>query len=83
LRTSSVWPGILTPALAFLLLTDVTSFWLQASAGLGAILQVGDVLDHLFGETGVGIDRDCLARSRFALALVEEGGALQALLERQ
>src|SRR5690242_8821834 len=40
-----------------------------------------DVLDRLLGQAGVGIDRLGLAGGDLAVALVEEGGALEALLQ--
>jgi hypothetical protein len=38
-------------------------------------IELGDVLNHLLRETRVGIDRNGLAGSDFALSLVEEGSA--------
>jgi len=42
-----------------------------------------DILDQLFRKAGVGLDRDRFAGRDFAFALVEEGGALEALLQGQ
>jgi hypothetical protein len=41
------------------------------------------VFDHLLGQARVLVDRDGGSGRDLALALVEESGALEALLERQ